>query len=141
MRTPGDEASSSAARVSEAAARLGQDAADLARREVRAVQGDLMAGLRRFEAGGALLGGAGVCGILAVWAAHETVLRGLERVMPRGRAAAVLTCAYGSAAAALAVAARDRVNAAADAAADALEKEADGMRAGAAAPRPEEPGA
>ncbi|MFE9174431.1 phage holin family protein [Streptomyces kebangsaanensis] len=121
--------SSGAGRVGDAAARLGQDAAELARREVRAMQDDLLAGLREFGAGGALLTGAGVCGLLALWAAHETALRALESVMPRGRAAALLTCVHGCGAAALALAARDRVSAAADAAADALEKEADGIRA------------
>ncbi|MFF8596881.1 phage holin family protein [Streptomyces sp. NPDC015220] len=143
MRTPREDGSSSAARVSEAAARLGQDAAELARREVRAMQGDLMAGLRRFEEGGALFAGAGVCGILALWTAHETVLRALESVMPRGRAAAVLTCVYGSGAAVLALAARDRVSSAAEAAADALDREADDLRSGppTPGPQPPEPGA
>lgn len=102
-----------------------------------------MASLRRFGAGGALFTGAGVCGILALWAAHETALRALEAVMPRGRAAAVLTCAYGSAAAALSLAACNRVNAAADAAADALERPADDLRSQPPTPGPEapEPGA
>lgn len=70
-----------------------------------------------------------MCGVLGLWAAHETVLRALESVMPRGRAAALLTCVYGTGAAVLALAARDRVNAAADTAADALEREADDIRA------------
>ncbi|GHD97070.1 phage holin family protein [Streptomyces naganishii] len=134
MRTPGDGTSSGAGRVGDAAARLGQDAAELARREVRAMQGDLVAGLREFGAGGALLGGAGVCGLLALWAAHETALRALETVMPRGRAAAVLTCVYGTGAAVLALAARDRVSAATEAAADALDKQADTLDATTAAP-------
>ncbi|MFI2646031.1 phage holin family protein [Streptomyces sp. NPDC018610] len=143
MRTPREDTSSSTARVGDAAARLGQDAAELARREVRAMRGDLMAGLRESAAGGALFAGAGVCGILALCTAHETVLRALESVMPRGRAAALLTCFYGSGAVVLALAARDRVGAAADVTAEALEKEADDIRSGPPTPGPEapEPGA
>ena len=37
---------------------------------------------------------AGVCGLLALWSAHETALRSLEAVLPPARAAAVLTVAY-----------------------------------------------
>ncbi|WP_037855123.1 phage holin family protein [Streptomyces sp. NRRL S-340] len=127
MGTPG-EGAAGAGRMGDAAARLGQDAAELARDEVRAVRDDLMAGLRAFGAGGALAAGSGLCGLLALWSAHEAVLRSLAAVMPRGRAAALLACVYGSGAAALALAARNRVNAAAHAAAEALEKDADDRR-------------
>ncbi|WP_306187293.1 MULTISPECIES: phage holin family protein [unclassified Streptomyces] len=139
MRTPGDEASSGAGRASDAASRLGQDLAEVARREVRALRDDLMAGLRRFGVGGALFAGAGVCGLLALCSAHETALRGLEAVMPRGRAAAVLTCVYGCGAAVLTRAACNRVNAAAEAAADALEKGAEDLDSAAPAPGPQAP--
>ncbi|MEU5085315.1 phage holin family protein [Streptomyces sp. NPDC021356] len=137
MGSPGEDSTAGAGRMGDAAARLGQDAAELARHEIRAVRDDLVAGLRAFGAGGALIAGSGVCGLLALWAAHEAALRGLETVMPRGRAAALLAGVYGSGAAALALAARDRVNAAARAAAEALEKEADDLRPAPAAPGPD----
>jgi hypothetical protein len=124
MRTRGDGTASAAGGMTDAAARLAQDTAELARREIRAVQEEAMTALKRFGAGGALLAGAGTCGVLALWSAHETLLRGLESVMPRGRAAALLTFGYATAAAALAVAARERVRAAAEATAGAMEKEA-----------------
>ncbi|MEU0600174.1 phage holin family protein [Streptomyces sp. NPDC006393] len=139
MGTPGDEASPGAGRVSDAASRLGQDVAELVRREVRAMRHDFMAGLRRFGAGGALFAGAGVCGLLALCSAHETALRGLEAVMPRVRAAAVLTGVYGCGAAALALAACNRMNAAADATADTLGKEAEKLDSASPTPEPEAP--
>ncbi|MFE5258596.1 phage holin family protein [Streptomyces coelicoflavus] len=110
-------------RVPEALDRLAQDTTELARREIGAVQEEALAALKRFGAGGVLLAGAGTCGVLALWAVHEAMLRAAESVLPRGRAA-VLACAYTVGGAALGVAARNRVRAAADATAGALEKEA-----------------
>ena len=124
MRTRGENAASAGGGMQDAAARLAQDTTELAREEIRAVQDEVMTALKRFGAGGALLAGAGTCGVLALWAAHETLLRGMESVLPRGRAAAVLTCAYAAAAVGLGFAARDRVQAAARATAGALDKEA-----------------
>lgn len=140
MRTRGEDTAPSGGGMAEAAARLAQDTAELARREVRAVQDEAMTALKRFGAGGALFAGAGACGVLALWSAHETLLRGLESVLPRGRAAALLTCGYATAAAALAVAARGRVQAAAEATAGAMEKEA-GQLERDHGDRPETPGA
>lgn len=57
MGTPGGEASSGAGRMSDAASRLGQDVAELVRREARSMRHDLVAGPRRFGAGGALFAG------------------------------------------------------------------------------------
>ncbi|MFR0357333.1 phage holin family protein [Streptomyces sediminimaris] len=112
-------------RVGDAAGRLAQDAADLARREIKTVQDEAMTGLRRVAASGTLLAGAGVCGILALWAAHETVLRTVEQVLPGARASAVLACGYTTGAVAFGLAARNRMRAAAEAAAEALEHEHD----------------
>ncbi|GAA2905287.1 phage holin family protein [Streptomyces mexicanus] len=139
MGAPGGDASSGAGRMGDAAARLGRDAAELARDEVRAMRDDLLAGVRRFGAGGALFAGAGLCGVLALWSAHQTVLRGLEAVLPRARAAAALTGVYGSCAALLALAGRNRVKAAAAVTADALEKQADDLGSGPPTTGPESP--
>ncbi|MFG2638009.1 phage holin family protein [Streptomyces sp. NPDC048362] len=78
MHTRGVGPAAGADGVGDAATRLAQDTAELARREIRAIQDEIMAGVRRFGAGGLLGAGAGVCGILALWAAQETVLRGAE---------------------------------------------------------------
>ncbi|MFE0328982.1 phage holin family protein [Streptomyces sp. NPDC003753] len=122
MRMQGDDSAESRSRVGDAAARLAQDTAQLARHEILAVQSEVRAALRRFGAGGALLGAAGVCGLLALWSAHETALRALEPALPGARASAVLTCAYATGAATLGVAARNRVRAAGQASADALDR-------------------
>ncbi len=124
MRTPGDDAASAGDRMGDAAARLAQDTAELARREIRTIQDEAVTALKGFGAGGVLLAGAGTCGVLALWAAHETLLRALESVLPKGRATAALACAYSAGAAALGLAARDRIRAAADATTTAMEKEA-----------------
>ncbi|MHC3475367.1 phage holin family protein [Streptomyces sp. 7R007] len=129
MRMPEGESGSAGGRVQDAASRLAQDTTELARREIRAIQEEAMAALKRLGAGGVLLAGAGTCGVLALWAAHETLLRATERVLPRGSAAAVLACAYGAGGAAMAVAARERIRAAADGTADALQKEAGNLEA------------
>ncbi|MFF6998891.1 phage holin family protein [Streptomyces sp. NPDC008313] len=114
-------------RVGDAAAHLAQDTADLVRSQIQSVQGEVSAALRRMGAGGALLAGAGLCGALTVASAHQTALRTLEHVLPRTMASALLTCAYGSAAAALGIAAWDRVQAAADASGQALERAREGI--------------
>ncbi|WP_158693222.1 phage holin family protein [Streptomyces viridochromogenes] len=124
MHTRGDDSASAGGRMGDAAARLAEDTAELARREVRAIQDEAMTALRRFGAGGLLLAGAGTCGVLALWTAHEAVLRAVESVLPRRRASVVLTCAYVSGAVALGLAARDRIRAAARTAARAMEDEA-----------------
>ena len=122
MRARGEDAESGAGRMGDAATRLAQDAAELARQEIRAIQDEARSGLRRFAAGGSLLAGAGLCGVLALAAGHQSVLRAAESVMPRARASILLTCVYASAAAALALGARNRMRAAAEAAATALEQ-------------------
>jgi Putative Actinobacterial Holin-X, holin superfamily III len=122
MRARGDDSEPGAGRMGDAATRLAQDAAELARQEIRAIHDEARSGLRRFAAGGTLLAGAGLCGVLALAAGHETVLRAAESVMPRSRASMLLTCVYVSATAALALGARNRMRAAAEAAATALEQ-------------------
>ena len=121
MRMQGDDSAEGRSRMGDAAARLAQDTAQLARHEILAVQSEVRAALRRIGAGGALLGAAGVCGLLALWSAHETALRVLEPVLPGARASAVLGCAYATGAATLCLAARNRVRAAVEASADALD--------------------
>ncbi|MEU0112633.1 phage holin family protein [Streptomyces bobili] len=123
-------------------ARLAQDTADLVRQEVRTIQEEARSAGKRFGAGGVLLAGAGTCGLLALWAAHETLLLAAESVLPRRAASAVLAGAYASGAAALALAARSSMRAAAEAAADALDKETgalESQKGPAAAPAGQEP--
>jgi Putative Actinobacterial Holin-X, holin superfamily III len=122
MPVQGDDSAEGRSRVGDAAARMAQDTAQLARHEILAVQSEVRAALRRIGAGGVLLGAAGVCGLLALWSAHETALRTLESVLPGARAPAVLGCAYATGAATLGLAARNRVLAAAEASAAALER-------------------
>lgn len=112
----------------EAAARLGQDTADLVRAEVQRRRDDLVGTLRRSSTAVALFGGAGVCGVLALATGTVTVLRGLETMMPRGRAALVLTGLFAAGAAGLAVAGRQAMQQAGASAQEALEKASDDMR-------------
>ncbi|WP_157876027.1 phage holin family protein [Streptacidiphilus griseoplanus] len=79
---------------------------------VQEVGAELVTTVRRAALGSALVGAAGVCGVLTVAAAHQTALRALERAMPRTAAAAVLTLAYAGGGAGLAVLGRDRMRAA-----------------------------
>lgn len=108
--------------VGDAANRLTQDTAALVRQELQAVRKELLATARRAGAGAGLCAGAGVCGLLALCAAHSTLLRALEHTMPRGRAAATLTALYAAAAAGLGVAGRERLRAAGLASGRALEQ-------------------
>ncbi|WP_328773598.1 phage holin family protein [Streptomyces sp. NBC_00286] len=124
MHTRGDDSASDGGRMGDAAARLAEDTAELARREVRAMQDEAVTALRRFGAGGLLLAGAGTCGVLALWSAHEALLRAAESVLPRAKTSVVLTGAYASGAAAFGMAARNRIRAGAHATAGAMEKEA-----------------
>ena len=127
MRMQGDDSAEGRSSMGNAAARLAQDTAQLARPEILAVQSEVRAALRRIGAGGALLGAAGVCGLLALWSAHETALRALERPLPGARASAVLGCAYATGAATLGLAARNRVRAAVDASTEALDQAHEAM--------------
>jgi hypothetical protein len=109
MSIQGDDSSEDRDRVGEATARLAQDTAQLARHELLVMQSEVRAALRRIRAGGVLLGAAGVCGVLALWSMHETLLRSMESVLPGARASAVLGGMYATGAVTLALAARDRV--------------------------------
>ncbi|MEU6096922.1 phage holin family protein [Streptomyces sp. NPDC047079] len=130
MHVQGDDPSEGRARVGDAAARLAQDTAQLVRHEILAVQSEVRAAVRRIGAGGALLGAAGVCGVLALWSAHETALRALESKLPGPRASAVLGCAYAAGAVALGAAARDRVRAGVQASAKAFEQADEAVASG-----------
>jgi hypothetical protein len=104
----------------DAAARLTRDTAALAREQIGQLVKELTATVREAGAGAALLGGAGVCGVLALAAAHQSALRTLETMMPRPLAAVTLTGVYGGAAAALTTAGLKKIRAAADASGAAL---------------------
>ncbi|MFF7144517.1 phage holin family protein [Streptomyces nodosus] len=112
MRTQGEDSPEDRGRAGEAAARLAQDTAQLARHEILAVRSEIRAALRRIGAGGALLGAAGVCGLLALWSAHEALLRSLEPVLPGARAPAALGAVYATGAVTLGCAAGARMRSA-----------------------------
>lgn len=105
-----------------AADRLSQDTAALLRAEIERVRDEMTGALRRAGLGTAALAGAGVCGVLALWSAHEALLRSLEKVLPPPRAAAVLTVAYGAKGAALAWFGRSKLRGAGRASHEALER-------------------
>lgn len=105
----------------DAAARLARDTAQMARHELLVLESEARAALRRIGAGGVLLGAAGVCGVLALWSAHETLLRSLEPVLPGARAPALLGGMYATGAVTLALAARERLCAATGAAGDGFD--------------------
>lgn len=113
MSTQRPEAQTGPQRAGDAAARLSQDTAELVRQELAEVGSQLTATVRRAGLGAVLVAGSGLCGLLTLWAAHETALRALEHLMPRDWAAASLTAAYASGAGALAVLGWDRLRAAA----------------------------
>ncbi|MEU2714357.1 phage holin family protein [Streptomyces sp. NPDC007205] len=116
MGAQGD-GTSAAGGVGDAAARLAQDTGELARKEIGAVRDEIMTALKRLGAGGLLLAGAGTCGVLALAAAHTTLLRALGAVLPERTASAVLSCAYAAGAVGLGMGALNRIRAAARAAA------------------------
>lgn len=108
-------------RARDAAARLSHDTAELVRQELAEVRSELAATIRRAGWGATLVAGSGVCGLLALWAGHETLLRALEAVMPPKRAAATLTAAYACCAGALALCGRGRLRTAVAASGEAVE--------------------
>ncbi|MEV6025729.1 phage holin family protein [Streptomyces sp. NPDC052036] len=122
MHVQGGDSSEGRPTVGDTAARLAQDTAQLVRHEILAVQSEIRAALRRIGAGGALLGAAGVFGVLALWSAHETALRALESKLPGPRAPALMGCAYAAGAVALGAAARDRVRTGFQASAEAFDE-------------------
>ncbi|MEV6793441.1 phage holin family protein [Streptomyces sp. NPDC051320] len=109
-------------RLGDAAARLTEDTTELVRQQLREVREELTATLQRAGIGAGLLGGAALCGGLAVAAAHQTALRGLERVLPRASAAAVLCTVYGATGATLAVIGLKKLRAVADVSDAALDQ-------------------
>lgn len=103
-----------------AATRLTRDTAALVREQVEQLTRDLADTVRDAGTGAVMIAGAGACGLLAVVAAHQTVLRTLESMMPRPLAAMVLTAAYGAGGAALAAAGAKKIKEAAEASGQAL---------------------
>lgn len=112
----------------EAAARLGQDTADLVRAEVQRRRDDLVETAWRSSTSIALFGGAALCGVLALASAEATMLRALEKVMPRGRAAFVLTLIQSAGAVGLALAGRSAMQQARAAAQETLDNASDDVR-------------
>ncbi|MTE18044.1 phage holin family protein [Streptomyces sp. TRM43335] len=95
--------------VAEAVEQMAHEASELLRDRLRGAGDGLRGTARRMGVGGALLGGAGVCGALAVGTAHRAALNALETALPRAQAAAVLSVAYAVGAGALARLGRDRL--------------------------------
>jgi len=112
----------------DAAARLSQDTADLIRAELQRSRTELLSAARRGGGAAALLGGAGVCGVLALATGTVTVLRVLEAVTGPKRAALLLTLAYGGGAAALAFTGVRAAQAAAASAQQAVDATGDDVR-------------
>ncbi|EWT06435.1 hypothetical protein N864_21570 [Intrasporangium chromatireducens Q5-1] len=112
----------------EAAARLGQDTADLVRAEVQRRKDDLIATAWRSSTALALFGGAGLSAVLALATTEVALLRGLEKIMPRGRAALVLAMLHGAAAAGLAMAGQRAMEEARESARETLDRASDDVR-------------
>ncbi|MCI0386384.1 phage holin family protein [Streptomyces sp. CNQ085] len=98
--------------IADAVEQVTREASELFRDRFQGFGDGLRAAARHTGAGGALLGGAGVCAVLAVGSAHRAALRALESVLHPARAAAVLSLAYTAGAGALARLGRDRLRAA-----------------------------
>lgn len=101
MSAPDEDAKERGRRLGEAASRLTQDTADIVREQVRDVARQWAGTAADAGIGVGLLALGGVLGAFALATAHQTLLRGLESVLPRRRAAAVLTLGYGAGATAL----------------------------------------
>ncbi|MDG9706086.1 phage holin family protein [Streptomyces sp. DH37] len=98
--------------LADAVEQLSREASELFHDRFQGFGDGVRATARQVGAGGALLGGAGVCGLLAVGAAHRAALRTLESALHPAQAAAVLSLAYAAGAGALARLGRDRLRAA-----------------------------
>lgn len=72
-------------RIGDATTQLTQDTAALVRPQFDAMRDDLLVTARRAGLGVGLLTAAGVCGVMSVWAVHETALGGYQACPPRAR--------------------------------------------------------
>jgi len=87
-----------ASAVADHVAALSRDAAVLARQEFDAVRAELTASARKVLESGALLGGAGLAGALALTTSGVLIVRVLDWFLPEGLSAAVATAGLGFAA-------------------------------------------
>lgn len=108
--------------TSDVTERLARDTATLVREQLSRVSKELTGSARQLEGGTILLGAAGSCGLLALFAAHQTAVRALETFMPRPVATGILATGYAASAGLLATAGLERVRKAADTADGVIER-------------------
>ncbi|WP_107417982.1 phage holin family protein [Streptomyces sp. CB03238] len=85
-------------------------------------------GVAQARQGAVALAAGGACGLLALWSAHTTLLRGLERVWEPQRVAGALTLLYASGASVLVHYGSKRLRVARGASSEALHSSLDVVR-------------
>ncbi|MDN3293321.1 phage holin family protein [Streptomyces ficellus] len=78
-----------------------QDMSTVVREEMDNARQEAALGLSEARRGAVALAAGGACGLLALWSAHTTLLRHLERAWEPQRVTGVLTVVYASGASAL----------------------------------------
>ncbi|MFF8288590.1 phage holin family protein [Streptomyces sp. NPDC016309] len=98
------------------------------REDIDTAREEAALGVAEARHGMAALAAGGACGLLALWSAHQVLLRGLERVWRPGPAAGALTVVYASGASALLHYGSKRLRVAQDASREAVHASVDVVR-------------